>query len=271
MNGGGRGALEERVEAAAVERVARVLLVVAGVAAAEADRLPDVRRLVRLHALAAHRAGSSGRETNSALSRSYFGIEPEARAAGEQAVLGIDAQRARRRPCESCANAADVTMQLAPAASCPSRSRGSRRPASRATPDGSAARPASRSRRAVFTSPVPKNCCQKRFTVTRAVSGFSGATSQSRGRAASAVLGGSFFSGGRNGGRRRRRPSRPACRTGRGSSRSASRGLSRSRHDEACAGIWPSIARAFPARLRQLRRATGSKAAGRRARRSSGQ
>ena len=31
---------------------------------------------------------------------------------------------------------------------------------------------------AVFTSPVPKSSCQKRFTVTRAISGFSGAMSQ---------------------------------------------------------------------------------------------
>ena len=29
----------------------------------------------------------------------------------------------------------------------------------------------------VFTSPVPKNCCQKRLTVTRAVSGFFASTS----------------------------------------------------------------------------------------------
>src|SRR5436305_2097958 len=31
---------------------------------------------------------------------------------------------------------------------------------------------------AVFTKPVPKNCCQNRFTATRAVSGCSGLTSQ---------------------------------------------------------------------------------------------
>ena len=51
------GALDEHVEAAAVQRFAVVLQVVARVAVAVADRLPDVRRLVRLHAAAAHLRG----------------------------------------------------------------------------------------------------------------------------------------------------------------------------------------------------------------------
>ena len=44
---------------------------------------------------------------------------------------------------------------------------------------------------------MPKNCCQKRLTVTRAVSGFSGETSQLR--QAEPVRGASVGSGGRRG------------------------------------------------------------------------
>ena len=71
----------------------------------------------------------------------------------------------------------------------------------------------------VFTSPVPKCCCQSRFTATRAVSGLSGETSQ---RARPRRL------RGRAGRQRRRgkpgRPDRPsgscpACRTARASAR----------------------------------------------------
>src|SRR5439155_10808175 len=47
----------------------------------------------------------------------------------------------------------------------------------------------------VFTSPVPKNVCQKRFTVARAVSGLSGETIQFA--TARRFRGASFGSGGR--------------------------------------------------------------------------
>ena len=52
-----RGPLPERVQAAAVERRRRGPAGSTACSAGVADRLPDVRRLVRLHAAAAHRRG----------------------------------------------------------------------------------------------------------------------------------------------------------------------------------------------------------------------
>ncbi len=86
--GGRRGALEEDVEAAAVEGWAGVLLVVAGIGTDEADGFPDVGGLIGFDALAAHREiGEAGDEQG--VVAELFGIEPEAWAAGEQTVVGI--------------------------------------------------------------------------------------------------------------------------------------------------------------------------------------
>ena len=100
-----------------------------------------------------------------------------------------------------------------------------RRPASRATRDGWAARPAMPKSSAVLTRPVPKNICQKRLTITRPVSGCSGSTSQ---RARPSRLGGASF-GKRRQARRHARPSpsRRACRTG---PRIEHEGVARLRH-----------------------------------------
>ena len=83
-----RGALEERVDAAAIERVAFVLLVFARVAADESDRLPDVRRLIRVHAFAAHlRIEQAAHEQR--IVADLLRIEAEARAARQQAILRV--------------------------------------------------------------------------------------------------------------------------------------------------------------------------------------
>ena len=65
-------------------------------------------------------------------------------------------------------------------ASCPSRARENRPPASRAVPDATAARPGCRNRPRFSTMPVPKISCHMRFTATRAVSGWSSVKSHSR-------------------------------------------------------------------------------------------
>ncbi len=60
--------------------------------------------------------------------------------------------------------------------------RRTRWPASRAAPGASAARRGRRSRSAWRTMPRPKWCCQRRLTITRAVSGLSGSATQLRQR-----------------------------------------------------------------------------------------
>ena len=78
-----RGTLPERVHAAAIKRVARVLLVVARVAADHRDRFPHAGRLIRLHARPADlfgRAGRSRRAHNRAPFRHPCGTADRARA-----------------------------------------------------------------------------------------------------------------------------------------------------------------------------------------------
>ena len=74
----GRGAFDKRVKAAAVERVAVVLHVSFGVAAAEGDGFPDIDRLV----WADRRAADFGAEETTERERliaQNFGVEAEAR------------------------------------------------------------------------------------------------------------------------------------------------------------------------------------------------
>ena len=116
-----RGPLDEHVQAAAVQGRAVVLQVVAGVAVAVADRLPDVRRLVRLHAAAAHRRGSISPLTNSALSRSCSassrnrGPRASSRFSGSFAQLRGVCRASRRKRVRH-------HEQLHELSSCPSRS-----------------------------------------------------------------------------------------------------------------------------------------------------
>ena len=86
LHGGGNGgAFPERVDRAAVKRLAGVLLVVLGVRLRHGHGLPDAFRLVRLHGRAAdlgrERSGGGEREVAELL-----GVEPQARAAGDECV-----------------------------------------------------------------------------------------------------------------------------------------------------------------------------------------
>ena len=154
------GPLDEHVEAAAVERLAVVLQVEARVAVAVADRLPDVRRLVGVHAAAAHLVVHQPADEERVVAE-LLGVEAEARAAREQAVLGVlardsratGARRGGRRPTSRAASRAS---------SCPSPSRYSA--ASQSSSSGwLGGSPCVPKSPLVFTSPMPKNCCQRRF------------------------------------------------------------------------------------------------------------
>ena len=84
----GGGALQEGVEGASIEVGSRVLLVVARVGTTEGERLPDVRRLVGVHALAAEVEIDQAADEEG-LVTDLLGIEPEARSAGQHPVFGI--------------------------------------------------------------------------------------------------------------------------------------------------------------------------------------
>ena len=106
-----------------------------------------------------------------------LGLEPPRRLGREQPVVRVDVAQLRPRPA-SPAGRWPTSPSAGPCASRPSRSRGTRRPASRAAPDATAIRPGRRGRPRRALRPVPKNCFQSRLTNTRAVSGFSGDASQ---------------------------------------------------------------------------------------------
>ena len=91
----GRGALDKRVKAAAVERVAVVLHVGFGVAAAEGDGFPDVDRLVGADRRAADFRAEETAERERLIAQN-FGVEAEARGAGEQFVFRIKREQFRR-------------------------------------------------------------------------------------------------------------------------------------------------------------------------------
>ena len=83
-----RGALPEGVEAAAIERLAAVALVIASVAAGHRDRLPHALRLIRLHARAADFRRKQAARGEGGVAQ-HLGIHAEARTAREEAVLRI--------------------------------------------------------------------------------------------------------------------------------------------------------------------------------------
>ena len=91
----GRGALDERVEAAPPERLAVVALVGLRVAAGVGHRLPDVVGLVGAHALAAERRHEQAAHGERVVA-DHLGVEAEARAARVKAVLRVGGNFLRR-------------------------------------------------------------------------------------------------------------------------------------------------------------------------------
>ena len=88
------GALEEAVKAAAVERRAVVLQVVARVAVAVADGFPDVWRLVGAHTATAHFEIDETADKERVVA-DLLGIKAHTRPAGEQTIFGIEAEEVR--------------------------------------------------------------------------------------------------------------------------------------------------------------------------------
>ena len=81
-----RRPLPERVHAAAIERLARVLLVIARVAADHRHGFPHAGRLIRLHARAADLLRQQAARRQRVVAN-HLGIHAEPRAAREQPIL----------------------------------------------------------------------------------------------------------------------------------------------------------------------------------------
>ena len=161
------------VNAAAIEVlafIARIFFV------SERHILPDAVRLIRFHRRAADvstRPGRSppapGRATSTTASDN---------AARAPATDFLDLAPAPLASPWTIACKSRSSPSTAPTVSRPNRSPRNPPPANPAIRDATAFRPATPKSSGVRTRPAPKNCCQNRFTVTRAVNGFSGSTSQ---------------------------------------------------------------------------------------------
>ena len=90
----GCGAFHERIKAAAIERVAVILHVGLGIAAAEGDGFPDVDRLVGADRRTADFGAEETTERECLIAQN-FGVEAEARGAGEQFVFRIKREQFR--------------------------------------------------------------------------------------------------------------------------------------------------------------------------------
>src|SRR5207237_557575 len=80
---------------AAIERFAFVLLVIARVAADEADGLPDVRWLIGVRAFAAGLVLQQATDVERIVA-DFLGVEAETRAAGEETVFRVALPQLRR-------------------------------------------------------------------------------------------------------------------------------------------------------------------------------
>ena len=143
----------------------------------------------------------------------HLGVHPEPRAAREQPVLRVLLELLGRRSRPTGGRSADVTSSLKNRFTSQPDSRNSTASQSSSSGcDGSS--PLTPKSPAVRTRPVPKSSCQKRLTVTRAVSGCSGRSSHcAKPRRFVRQVGGQ-----RRAGRRAcpASPGRGACRTRRG-------------------------------------------------------
>ena len=164
-----RGPLPERVEAAAIEFFAVILDVVSVPrrAPSTGPRADTASRMAR------RSCSTSSPPIASAWSRTISARQAEPRAAGQQPVLGISLQQLPGWP-RTTDDMWRSSRWSSASPSRPSRCARTRSPASRAVPDATATRPATPKSSTVFTRPVPKYICQKRFTATRAVSGCRG-------------------------------------------------------------------------------------------------
>ena len=82
------GPFEKRVNASAIEGGTRVLFVIAGIAPDKADGFPNIRRLIRFDAFAAHFEIEQTGDRESVVA-DLLGVEAKAGAPGEEAVFWI--------------------------------------------------------------------------------------------------------------------------------------------------------------------------------------
>ena len=137
--GGGDGALPERVQTAAIEVLALVLL---DNPSPPESSFHKPGRLIRLHRRPADLLHQQPGDRQRLIAH-HLGRQPEARSARQQAVLRIALHQLRASP-PTTAGTSRSSRSSSASPSRPSRCARTRSPASRAVPDASAIRPASR-------------------------------------------------------------------------------------------------------------------------------